>query len=83
MDAQFTSDFTKVSIDYGSSKPIFTLTIKGNEPLIEEASEEAQSIMRKRMGIVSLGDLDWKNLMVLESLCRIYYEVVTGIKDKR
>lgn len=68
---------TTVSIDYGTKDPIFTVKIGDNEPLIEVADESTKAEMRSRFNVTSLNDLNWKNMMTLESICRVYYEIIT------
>jgi hypothetical protein len=78
MQGKYEKNGTKVTIDYGEKEPVFKVKIGDFDELVEEASESTKATMRKLTGVVTLDDLDWNNIMVLDLLCKIYYDVIIG-----
>lgn len=73
-----TYDFngTKTSIEYGKQELVFTLSI-GTKSFTVTATDDEVEQLRSKLNVMDWKEFEWKNIVALEALCKMYYIVIT------
>jgi hypothetical protein len=76
MEITYNYNGTKTSIECGKHELVFKLTI-GTKSFTVIATDDEAEKLRSKLNVMDWKDFEWKNIVALESLCKMYYIVIT------
>jgi len=72
----------KTSIESEKQELVFTLAI-GTKSFTVMATDDEVEQLRSKLNVMDWKEFEWKNIVALEALCKMYYIVITeGEKDR-